>query len=206
MKCPLYCNYRPYPGGVASRLATVIYVAMVMPILYDDSDSWNDSNLKYESYRPYGDFLKIIKLWHLGIEFYGSDKRFPLTIELHSSQTPWIRSIGVQSSTYPMRFHEKMLQTNVVVYMYVWDSQSHTHTDIPWSGYGTVQAPDSTHIYLVRNSCHTQCWTTHKTLLFLLTLLLITSCSHEKRYRGLPKFAVFVCRRAWEVRLCKFSV
>ena len=68
------------------------------------------------------------------------------------------------------------------------------------------EAPDSAHTYLVRNSCHTQCWATHKTLLFILTLLLIASCSHEQRYRGLPKFAVFVCRRTWEVRLCKFSV
>ena len=43
------CN-RPYPGGVASRLATVTYVVMVMPILYDNSLSPNNSNLKYESY------------------------------------------------------------------------------------------------------------------------------------------------------------
>ena len=35
-------------------LATAIYVAMVTPILYDNSYSLNDSNLKYESYRPYG--------------------------------------------------------------------------------------------------------------------------------------------------------
>ena len=45
---------RPFSGGVASRLATAIYVAMVTPILYDNSYSPNDSNLKYESYRPYG--------------------------------------------------------------------------------------------------------------------------------------------------------
>ena len=44
----------PFHVGVASRLATAIYVAMVMPILYDNSYSLNDSNLKYESYRPYG--------------------------------------------------------------------------------------------------------------------------------------------------------
>ena len=31
--------------GVASRLATVIYVAMVLPILYDNSYSPNNSNL-----------------------------------------------------------------------------------------------------------------------------------------------------------------
>ena len=47
-------GYRPYSGGVASRLATAIYVAMVTPILYDNSYSPNDSNLKYESCRPYG--------------------------------------------------------------------------------------------------------------------------------------------------------
>ena len=35
-------------------LATAIYVAMVTPILYDNSYSLNDSNLKYESYRPCG--------------------------------------------------------------------------------------------------------------------------------------------------------
>ena len=31
--------YRPFSGGVASRLATPIYVAMVTPILYDNSYS-----------------------------------------------------------------------------------------------------------------------------------------------------------------------
>ena len=41
---------RPYPGGVASRLETFNYVAMVMLILYDNSYCPNDSNLKYESY------------------------------------------------------------------------------------------------------------------------------------------------------------
>ena len=46
--------YRGYAVGVASRLATVIYVAMVMPILYDNSYSPNNSNLKYESYQLYG--------------------------------------------------------------------------------------------------------------------------------------------------------
>ena len=45
---------RGYAVGVASRLATVIYVAMVMPILYDNSYSPNNSNLKYESYWVYG--------------------------------------------------------------------------------------------------------------------------------------------------------
>ena len=43
-----------YAGGVASRLATAIYVAMVTPILYDSSYSPNGSNLQYESDRPYG--------------------------------------------------------------------------------------------------------------------------------------------------------
>ena len=42
--------YRGYAVGVASRLATVIYVATVMPILYDNS------------YSP---------LWELSIKFYG---------------------------------------------------------------------------------------------------------------------------------------
>ena len=46
--------YRPFHVGVASRLATAIYVAMVTPILYGNSYNLNDSNLKYESYRPYG--------------------------------------------------------------------------------------------------------------------------------------------------------
>ena len=32
--------------GVASRLETIIYVAMVMQILYDNSYSLNNSNLK----------------------------------------------------------------------------------------------------------------------------------------------------------------
>ena len=47
-------NNRGYAVGVASRLATVIYIAMVMPILYDNSYSPNNSNLKYESYWLYG--------------------------------------------------------------------------------------------------------------------------------------------------------
>ena len=50
--------YRPFHVGVASRLANAIYVAMVMPILYDNSYSLNDSDLKYDSYRPYGWFFK----------------------------------------------------------------------------------------------------------------------------------------------------
>ena len=40
--------------GVASRLATAVYVSMVTPIFYDNSYTLNDSNLKYESYRPPG--------------------------------------------------------------------------------------------------------------------------------------------------------
>ena len=54
---PLNVNavcYRPFSGGVASRLPTAIYVAMVTPILYGNSYSPNDSNLKYESYWSYG--------------------------------------------------------------------------------------------------------------------------------------------------------
>ena len=47
-------KYRPYPGGVASRLVTDIYVTMVMPVLYDISYNPNDSNLKYVHYWLYG--------------------------------------------------------------------------------------------------------------------------------------------------------
>ena len=62
---------------MASRLATAIYVAMVTPILYDNSYSPNDSNLKYE--KVVGlmvDFKQIVKLWHLSIEFYGEWQLF----------------------------------------------------------------------------------------------------------------------------------
>ena len=45
-------RYRPFSGGVASRLATAIYVAMVTPILYDNFYTPNDPNLKYESHQP----------------------------------------------------------------------------------------------------------------------------------------------------------
>ena len=41
-----------FSGSVASSLAT-IYVAMLTPILYDNSHSPNDANLKYESYQPF---------------------------------------------------------------------------------------------------------------------------------------------------------
>ena len=47
-------GYRPFSGGVAPRLATTIYVAMVTPILYDSSHGPNDSSLKYESNWPDG--------------------------------------------------------------------------------------------------------------------------------------------------------
>ena len=40
--------------GVASSLATAIYVDMVTPILYDNCYSPNDSILIHESYQPYG--------------------------------------------------------------------------------------------------------------------------------------------------------
>ena len=73
LKCATYsfngawlpCRYRPV--GVTRTcfidhftwgLATAIYVTMVTPILYDNSYSLDDSNLKYESYRPYGWFFK----------------------------------------------------------------------------------------------------------------------------------------------------
>ena len=42
-----------FVGGMASKLAAAIYVAMVTPILYDNSYSPNDSNLKDEIYWPY---------------------------------------------------------------------------------------------------------------------------------------------------------
>ena len=51
--CFLLKLYRPFQVGVASRLATAIHVAMLTPIIYDNSYSLNESNLKYESYRPY---------------------------------------------------------------------------------------------------------------------------------------------------------
>ena len=63
-------TYRYFRRGVASRLTTAIYVAMVTPILDDNSYSLNDSNLKYESYWSYGWFLKnhqtlTVKYWVL---------------------------------------------------------------------------------------------------------------------------------------------
>ena len=45
---------RQVRNALAASAADAIYVAMVTPILYDNSHSPNDSNLKYESYRPYG--------------------------------------------------------------------------------------------------------------------------------------------------------
>ena len=54
-----------YPRGVTSRLVAIIYVAMVMPILYDNSytilHSPNDSNLEVIGLI----LTKIVKLWHL---------------------------------------------------------------------------------------------------------------------------------------------
>ena len=61
--------------GVASMLATAIYVTMVKPILYDNSYSLNDSNLKYEVIGLMVNFLKIVKLWHLSNEFYGERQK-----------------------------------------------------------------------------------------------------------------------------------
>ena len=56
--------------GVASRLATAIYVVMVTPILYDNSYSLTQiSNMKVIGLMV--DFLKIVKLWCLRIEFCG---------------------------------------------------------------------------------------------------------------------------------------
>ena len=53
-----FVPYRPFQVGVASKLATAIYVAMATPILYNNSYSLNDSNLKCESYWAYSWFLK----------------------------------------------------------------------------------------------------------------------------------------------------
>ena len=56
-----YFRFRSVPGFIDHftwGLATAIYVAMVTPILYDNSYSLNDSNLKYESYWPHGWFFK----------------------------------------------------------------------------------------------------------------------------------------------------
>ena len=52
-------QYISYPGGVASRLATIIYVAMIMPI-YDNSDSPNDSNTKYENCQTFFEYWYVI--------------------------------------------------------------------------------------------------------------------------------------------------
>ena len=75
-------SYRPFSGGVASRLATAIYVAMVTPILYDNSCSPNDSN------------RKLLALWlifknreTLTVKVLGSmvcGKTLPYTIELNT--------------------------------------------------------------------------------------------------------------------------
>ena len=50
--------YRPFSRGVASRLATAIYVAMVTPILYDNSYRLTQiSNMKVISLMV--DFVKL---------------------------------------------------------------------------------------------------------------------------------------------------
>ena len=56
---------------MASRSATVFYVAMVIPILYTILivQMTQISNMKVISLMV--EFLKIVKLWHLSIEFYG---------------------------------------------------------------------------------------------------------------------------------------
>ena len=51
-----------FSGGVASWLAT-IYVAMVTPILYDNSYSPNDSNLKYESFFKNHQTLALLAIY-----------------------------------------------------------------------------------------------------------------------------------------------
>ena len=55
-------QYRPFSGGVVSRLATAIYVAMVTPILHDNSygQKTQISNMKVISLMV--DFIKFIKL------------------------------------------------------------------------------------------------------------------------------------------------
>ena len=82
---PLVFNgYRPFSGGVASRLATAIYVATsYMTILIVQMTQI--SNMKVISLVV--NFLKIIKLWHLSIEFYGecmAKSCHALTIELNT--------------------------------------------------------------------------------------------------------------------------
>ena len=69
-------QYRPFHVGVASRLATATYVAMVTPILYDNSSSLNDSNSNLKVICLMVDFLKIVKLWRLSTEFYGVGQLF----------------------------------------------------------------------------------------------------------------------------------
>ena len=56
-----HIQYRPFSGGVASWLATGIYVGMVTSILYNNSYSPNDFNLKYESYQPFFFFFFFMK-------------------------------------------------------------------------------------------------------------------------------------------------
>ena len=42
-------KYRLHPGGVASRLSIIMYAAMVMPILCDNSYSPNNSNWLFKN-------------------------------------------------------------------------------------------------------------------------------------------------------------
>ena len=62
-----YCSMKKFHLATTERidfiqgvLATIIYVAMVMPILYDNSYSPNHSNLKIIGLMV--DILKIVKL------------------------------------------------------------------------------------------------------------------------------------------------
>ena len=65
------------PGGIASKLTIIIYVAMT--ILYDSSDSPNDSNLKYESRQPYQ------QLWLLNMELCGLASLVPRLLPMPKS-------------------------------------------------------------------------------------------------------------------------
>ena len=69
-------TYRPYAGGVASGLATSVYVATVTQILYDNSYSkmTQISNMKVIDLMV--DFKQIVKLWPLSMEFCGDRQLF----------------------------------------------------------------------------------------------------------------------------------
>ena len=62
-----FSSCRPYAGGVASRLATAIYVAMVTPNLYDILIVQMTQISKVKIIAIMVDYLKIVKLWHLSI-------------------------------------------------------------------------------------------------------------------------------------------